>query len=77
MRLDNLPDVMRLKIVNVLTVLICAEEFYEYNNDTRRIVRQSRAPKSLVPHLTVIVDDLLAAYHDGPHSHTYTKCVCV
>jgi hypothetical protein len=72
-RLDNLPDVMRLKIVNVLTILICAEEFYEYDEGTRRIVRRSRAPKSLVPHLTVIVDDFLAAYHDGPHSHSYAQ----
>jgi hypothetical protein len=45
--------------------LLSANEFWEIDNESGWLRRRIRAPKSLKPHLTIIVDDLIGAYKDG------------
>jgi hypothetical protein len=66
---------MRLKYTNVFTSLMCAQEFWELDVALGRVVRKIRAPQSLLPHLKIIVDDLLGAYQ-GTYAYSYL-CACL
>lgn len=46
--------------------LLSANEYWEKDAKAGVLRRRVHAPKSLKPHLTVIVDDLLYAYSIGP-----------
>ena len=61
----NLPHSLSSHMANVHLNLVGASEYHELNKATNTLIRKLHAPKSLKPHLTVIVDDLYHAYHKG------------
>ena len=64
-RCANLPDSLSTLPSNVHLALLSANEHYVLDEASGALRRRIRAPKSLLPHLTVLVDDLLAAYTKG------------
>ena len=64
-RVANLPDSLATHMANVHLSFLSANEHYELNEATNTLQRTLRGPKSLKPHLTIIVDDLYQAYHKG------------
>lgn len=64
-RVANLPDALSTHMANVHMTLVGANEYHELNPATNTLWRKVHAPKSLTPHLTIIVDDLYHAYRHG------------
>jgi hypothetical protein len=65
LRVGNLPDALSTHMTNVHLHLLSANEFWEVDADAGVLRRRVRAPKTLLPHLHVIVDDLILAYKKG------------
>ena len=66
LRCANLPDALSMHTSNCHLHLLSASEFWEVDKDAGVLRRRIRAPKSLQPHLIVVVDDLLGAYKGVP-----------
>ena len=64
-RVVNLPDKLSMHFANVHLHMLAPSEFWELDEDAGVLRRRVRAPASLQPHMHVIVDDLLRAYHEG------------
>ena len=64
-RCANLPDSLSTLPANIHLGLLSANEYYEVDKESGVLRRRIRGPKSLNPHLTVLVDDLLGAYRKG------------
>jgi hypothetical protein len=69
-RCANLPHVLSTAPANVHLHLIAACEYFEEDRDAGRLRRRVRGPKSLIPHMSIIADDLLGAYK-GTHVSTF------
>ena len=65
MRCANLPDTLSQHMMNCHLHLLAASEYWTVDKPAGVLRRTVRAPKSLMPHLHVIVDDLLPAYNTG------------
>lgn len=65
LRVANLPDGLSMHPANCHLSLLSANDRWEHDPATNALRRASVAPKSLMPHLTVLVDDLLNAYVRG------------
>ena len=65
LRCANLPDGLSMHMANCHLALLSANEFWEMDYADGVLRRKIRGPKSLKPHLSVLVDDLLAAYKKG------------
>ena len=86
-KVANLPDSLSSLMVNVHLTLLSANEYYVLNTATKTLKREIHAPRSLKPHLTVLVDDLYDSYRRGifttdstvspgrPGRHFRCKCV--
>lgn len=61
----NLPDGLCNDVANCHLTLLSANEYWEHDAASNTLRRRVRGPKTLVPHMSVIVDDLLRAYHRG------------
>ena len=68
-RCANLPDGLSSKMANCHLHLISAGEHWVVDREANSLRRVIRDHKSLAPHLSVIVDDLLATYNDGTNSY--------
>jgi hypothetical protein len=66
LRVGNLPDGLSHHISNTHLHLLQPSEFWELDTEANVLRRRVRAPKNLQPYLTIMADDLLAAYHRGP-----------
>ena len=64
-RCANLPDGLSTHMSNCHLSLLSANEYWQHDKESGGLRRNIRAPKSLKPHLTVIVDDLIGAYTRG------------
>lgn len=64
-RVGNLPDGLSTRMSNCHLTLISANEYHELDEAAGILRRRIHAPKSLKPHLSIIADDLLAAYTKG------------
>ena len=64
-KVANLPDGLSTKMANVHLGMMSANEYWELDEEAGILRRRIRAPKSLKPHLAVVVDDLLKAYTKG------------
>jgi hypothetical protein len=64
-RCANLPTTLSQHMANCHLSLLSANEFWEVDTDAHVLRRTVRGPKSLMPHLHIIVDDLLRAYTKG------------
>jgi hypothetical protein len=62
LRCGNLPDALSTHMTNCHLHMLSANEFWELDLDAQVLRRTIRNPKSLKPHLIVLVDDLLSAY---------------
>ena len=69
LRCANLPDTLSMHMSNCHLHLLSANEYWELDKDAGVLRRRIRAPKSLHPHLVLVVDDLLHAYHKGTFMH--------
>jgi hypothetical protein len=86
-RCANLPDSLSTHMSNCHLSLVSASEFWEVDESAGILRRRVRGPKSLQPHLTVIVDDLLHAYSPGVrvldasvpsgHEGRHFRCKCL
>jgi hypothetical protein len=56
---------MSTHVANVHLSCISANEYWEVQQNGGVLRRRVRGPKSLMPHLHVIVDDLLRCYNKG------------
>ena len=65
LRCANLPTTLSQHMSNCHMHLLSPNEYWEVDDDAGVLRRLIRAPKSLRPHLSVIVDDLLGAYTRG------------
>ena len=72
-RCANLPDGLATQMSNCHLSMLSANEFWELDNQAGVLRRRIRGPKSLKPHLTIIVDDLLHAYNQGIYSYQLTS----
>ena len=72
LRVANLPDALSTQMANVFMPMIGANEYFVVNEDTNTLQREIRAPRSLVPHFTVLCDDLLNAYQTGVKTVDYS-----
>lgn len=72
-RCANLPDTLSMHMSNVHLHILAPSEYWEVDKDAGVLRRRVRAPKSLMPHLSVLVDDLLHAYHQGLHCNAHTN----
>ena len=70
LRCANLPDTLSLHMSNCHLHLLSANEYWEVDTNAGVLRRRIRAPKSLHPHMVLVVDDLLHAYHKGTHTPT-------
>jgi hypothetical protein len=50
--------------------MLAACEYWEEDVDGKRLCRRVRQPKSLMPHMAIIADDLLGAYIRGTQFNT-------
>ena len=64
-RCANLPDSLSSQPANCHLGLLAANEYWALDKDANVLRRIIRGPKSLLPHMSIIVDDLLHAYHKG------------
>ena len=71
-RCANLPDALSTLPANIHLGMIAANEYYVMDEESGSLRRRVRNPKSLIPHLTVLVDDLLEAYNDGVTATDYS-----
>lgn len=71
-RVANLPDALSTHMSNVHMGMVGANEFYEMDASSGILRRKIRAPKSLRPQLTVLVDDLYSAYTTGVKTIDYS-----
>jgi hypothetical protein len=76
LRCANLPTALSQHMSNCHLHLVAPNEYWELDVDAGVLRRQIRAPKSLQPHMSLIVDDLLAAYHRGTHTHIDMSAIC-
>jgi hypothetical protein len=74
LRHSSLPDPLSMSTVNCHLHLLSANEYWELDADANVLRRRIRAPRSLMPHMHVICDDLLGAYTKGL---TDVLCACV
>ena len=65
LRMVNPPDDIALKFEFSHTAILSGNEYWELDEATNEIKRRVRSPKSLMPHLLVLIDDLLGAYNVG------------
>lgn len=65
MRVANLPDGLSTEMSNVHLHMLTACEFWELDPDANVLRRKIRQPKSMMPHLSIIVDDILGVYKHG------------
>lgn len=65
LRCANLPDTLSMHMSNCHLHMLSANEYWELDKSAGVLRRRIHAPKSLKPHLIVIVDDLLHAYSTG------------
>ena len=65
----TLPDGLSMDPANVHLHLISANEHLENDLGSNTLRRKIRGPKSLHPHMSIIVDDLLDFYHNGTNMH--------
>lgn len=78
LRCANLPDTLSTHMSNCHLHLLSANEFWQLDREAGVLRRRVRAPKSLVPHMTLVVDDLLGAYRKGlPHFLLSHRRACV
>ena len=70
-RCANLPDTLSMHMSNVHMHMLAPSEHWEVDNDAGVLRRRVQAPKSLMPHMHVIVDDLLQAYVHGIYVYVY------
>jgi hypothetical protein len=70
LRCANLPDSLSVSIENVHLHVIAGGEFLELDTKANILRRRVRGPKSLAPCLSVIANDLIAAYKVGKVRHT-------
>ena len=61
----NLPEGLCNNVANTHLTMLSGNEYWELDEEARVLRRRIRAPKSLTPHMSIIVDDLLAAYWRG------------
>ena len=64
-RVANLPDGLSTRASNCHLAMMTASEYLELDQASNKLRRVIRQPKTLKPHLTIIVDDLLGAYQRG------------
>ena len=65
LRVANLPDKLSMHMSNVHLHLLSASEHWQVDHEAGLLRRIMRGPKSLQAHLSVIVNDLRAAYVPG------------
>ena len=65
LRAANLPDSLSMSFQNAHLHMLAPSEFWELDEAAGVLRRRIRAPKSLQPLISVITDDLLAAYNKG------------
>lgn len=61
----NLPEGLCNSVANCHLTMLSGNEYYELDPVSNTLRRCIRGPKTLMPHLSIIVDDLLHAYHKG------------
>lgn len=61
----NLPEGLCNNVANTHLTLLSGNEYWEVDEESKVLQRRIRGPKSLVPHMSIIVDDLLGAYWRG------------
>ena len=74
LRHTSLPDPLSMSSVNCHLHLLSANEYWEMDSDANVLRRRIHAPRSLMPHMHVICDDLLGAYLKGMSDF---MCTCV
>ena len=77
LRCANLPDTLSMHMSNCHLHLLSANEYWKLDKSAGVLRRRIHAPKSLRPHLTVIVDDLLHAYSTGHSSRHFPNVCCI
>ena len=65
LRCANLPDSLSVHPTNCHLHVISGSEYWSVNEATNVLERVVQGPKSLQPHMHVIVDDLLHFYWEG------------
>ena len=73
-RVSNLPDALSTHMANVHLHLLSCNEYWELDTESQMLRRKIRNPKSLQPHMSIIVDDLLHAYWKG--AEALHACIC-
>ena len=64
-RVANLPETLSQHMANCHLHMLSANEYWVIDESAGVLRRRIRAPKSLMPHMHVIADDLLGAYKHG------------
>jgi hypothetical protein len=67
-RVANFPDTLSQHMANVHLHMVAASEYWELDADAGVLRRRVRSPKSLMPHMSILVDDYRAAYIEGVHT---------
>jgi hypothetical protein len=65
LRCPNLPDELSMKMMNCHLSLLSGSEYWELDPNANVLRRRVRSPISMMPHMSVVVDDLLGAYYKG------------
>ena len=65
LRTPNLPDSLSMRFGNAHISILAGNEFWEVDEAVNQLRRRVRGPKSLMPHLNILSDDLLGAYTRG------------
>jgi hypothetical protein len=71
LRCVDLPDGLSMNTANVHLHLLSGNEYFEVDEGPNILRRRIRGPKSLQPHLHIIVDDLLDFYYNGTFNHLF------
>jgi hypothetical protein len=69
LRTPSLPDSLSMRFGNSHISILSGNEFWEVDPDINQLRRRVRGPKSLMPHMSVLADDLLGAYTEGKLSN--------
>ena len=64
-RCANLPDALSQSVANVHLAMLSGNEYYEVDDRSTTLKRRVRGPKSLLPHMSILCDELLQAYREG------------
>ena len=64
-RAGNLPDSLSTHPANIHLHMLSPSEYLELDEDAAVVRRRVRAPKSLMPHMHILVDDYLRVYYKG------------